>query len=109
MGPRESVVRATAISTEDSSPTSHTTGKAVPPTARMASATVWMLPGSRPGSSVRAATATEAPARARAVAMSRPMPRLAPATNATRLSSFGRTTPTLQLSLARAHPTPVRR
>ena len=62
MGPSVSVVRATASATEDSSDTSQTTGRALPPPAVMVSATEWTVPGSLPGSSVRAATATAAPA-----------------------------------------------
>ena len=72
-----------------------TTGRAVPPSARISSVTEWIVPGSRLSvtCSVRAATATFAPARARYFATSAPIPRLAPATIATFPSSVISSTP----------------
>ena len=89
MPPSWSTAVATAVSTDASLVTSHVTGTATPPSDVMASATEWMVPGNFPSVTDRAATATDAPARARATAMARPMPRLAPATKATLPSSVG--------------------
>ena len=83
MPPNSETVAATAFSTDSSLVTSHDTGIARPPAAVMPSATEWMVPGTLPCCSERAATATAAPSRASAVATVAPMPRLAPATNAT--------------------------
>jgi len=83
MPPNSATVAATAASTDCSLLTSQGTASARPPASVIPSATEWIVPGSRPASSDRAATATDAPASANATATVRPMPRLAPATNAT--------------------------
>src|SRR5262245_28353966 len=87
MPPNSETVCATAASTDSSLVTSHRTGTALPPADVMRSATVWIVPGTLPSCSERAATATAAPSRASAAAIVAPMPRLAPATKATLPSS----------------------
>ncbi len=87
MPPNSATVASTAALTDSSLVTSHATGSARPPAATIPSATDPMVPGSLPRSSERAATATEAPAAASDFAIVAPMPRLAPATNATLPSS----------------------
>ena len=87
MPPNSATVGATAASTDSSLVTSHGTGSARPPDDVMPSATEWIVPGTLPSCSERAATATAAPSRASAAATVAPMPRLAPATKATLPSS----------------------
>ena len=87
MPPNSATVASTAALTDSSLVTSHGTGRARPPASVMAAATEPMVPGSLPCCSERAATATEAPAAASDFATVAPMPRLAPATNATFPSS----------------------
>ena len=88
--PSSDAVCSTARSIESGSRTSSTTGTAVPPAELISSETVRIVPGRRgsgDASSERAATATAAPCAASPRAMSAPIPRLEPVTNALRPSS----------------------
>ena len=79
MPPNRSAVSFTAPYTATSSRMSTLSGRARPPLASIASAAVWIVPGSFGfGSSVFAAIAMFMPSRARRFAIANPMPREPP-------------------------------
>src|SRR5262249_12494516 len=80
---QRSVTSRTAESIERSSPRSSWTATAVPPADSMAAARCVA-----PDSLLREPTATRAPSAPKAIAVARPMPELAPVTNAVRPSSW---------------------
>ena len=88
MPPKRSTVCATAAATWSSKRMSPTIGRAWPPAASISAAAVWTVPASLGcGWSVLAISATLPPSAATRLAISRPMPRLAPEMNMVRPAS----------------------